>query len=78
MNRGKSDNLRPGDILGSLIKDIGLKREDVGNILIFDHFTHVEVNSAYAKKVMNRLVKSKIKNLSVKAKEANKLSRYKQ
>jgi ATP-dependent RNA helicase DbpA len=44
LNSGKAGNLRPGDILGSLTKELGFKQEDVGKIFIFDHFSHVEIN----------------------------------
>jgi ATP-independent RNA helicase DbpA len=31
---GKKDKLRPGDILGALVKEAGLEASDVGNISI--------------------------------------------
>lgn len=69
-NRGKSHKIRPGDIVGTLTQGIGLSKEDVGSIFIFDHFTHVEVNEDLVKDVMRGLEKTKIKNMTVKATEA--------
>lgn len=74
VNRGKSSKLRPGDFLGALTKDIGLTREDVGGIFIFDHFTHIEVSQSLARTVMTKLMGRKIKNLPVKATEAQVLT----
>jgi ATP-independent RNA helicase DbpA len=74
INRGKSSKLRPGDFLGALTKDLGLGREDVGGIFIFDHFTHVEISRSQLGCVLNKLSGRKIKNLAVKAAEASTLS----
>ena len=69
-NRGKSHKLRPGDIVGTLTQGMGLSKEDVGSIFIFDHFTHVEVNEDLVRSVIVGLEKTKIKNMTVKATEA--------
>ncbi len=74
INKGKSSKIRPGDILGTLVKEMGMHRDDVGNIFIFDHFSHVEVNVEKAVEVINRLSASKIKNMAVKASEARELA----
>lgn len=74
VNRGKSSKLRPGDFLGALTKDIGLTRDDVGAIFIFDHFTHIEVTQNKARSVMTELTGRRIKNLPVKATEAQVLA----
>ena len=69
-NRGKSHKIRPGDIVGTLIQNVGLVKEDVGSIYIFDHFTHVEVEENHVKKVMLDFETLKIKNMTVKISEA--------
>ncbi|NBW82249.1 DEAD/DEAH box helicase [bacterium] len=74
INRGKSSKLRPGDILGALTQSVGLQKEDVGGIFIFDHFTHVEVARQHAGGVLKKLSAIKIKNLMVKATTAGELS----
>ena len=68
INKGKQDKMRPGDILGALIKELSFTKEDIGNIFIFDNFTHVEVNED--KKELLKNSKFKIKNLQVKISEA--------
>ncbi|WP_158999770.1 DEAD/DEAH box helicase [Pigmentibacter ruber] len=61
INKGKKEKIRPADIVGSLIKELNLEKEDIGNIFIFDHFTHVEINSKkYSEK---KAIKVKIKNM---------------
>lgn len=74
VNRGKSSKLRPGDFLGALTKDLGMTRDDVGGIFIFDHFTHIEVSRNLASSVMTKLMGRKIKNLPVKVTEAQVLA----
>jgi ATP-independent RNA helicase DbpA len=73
INKGKSSKIRPGDIVGVLVKQMGLSAGDVGNIYIFDHFTHVEVNADLATGVIEQLSVSKIKGMAVKASEAREL-----
>ena len=68
LNKGKQDKMRPGDILGALIKELSLTKEDIGNIFIFDNFTHFEINEI--KKELVEKEKFKIKNLQVKITEA--------
>lgn len=65
LNRGKSSKIRPGDILGALVKDLGIASSDVGSIFIFDHFTHVEVSRHLAQDVIART--KRIKTLTVRA-----------
>jgi len=60
---GKKQNLRPGDILGALTKDAGLKGSDVGQIKIMDTISYVAVSSDKATRVAKFLNGSKIKNL---------------
>lgn len=74
INRGKSSKLRPGDFLGALTKDLGLAKQEVGGIFIFDHFTHVEILRPRAAAVLKSLSGRKIKNLVVKASSAATLS----
>ncbi|MFZ9521150.1 MAG: DEAD/DEAH box helicase [Silvanigrellaceae bacterium] len=74
INRGKSSKLRPGDILGALTQGVGLKKEDVGGIFIFDHFTHVEISGQQAGGALKKFSTAKIKNLTVKATFAGELS----
>ncbi|KAB8027713.1 DEAD/DEAH box helicase [Fluviispira multicolorata] len=68
INKGKQDKMRPGDILGAFIKELSLEKEDLGNIFIFDNFTHVELNSDKLELALKK--KFRIKNLQVKMTEA--------
>lgn len=69
INKGKKDKIRPGDIVGALINEFSLLKGDIGNIYIFDRFSHVEVNQEYKNILLNKNIK--IKNLIVKIKESN-------
>ena len=46
---GRSDKLRPGDLLGALTGDAGLPKEAVGRINTFDTRTYVAIDRKYAK-----------------------------
>ncbi|MES2616016.1 MAG: DEAD/DEAH box helicase [Bdellovibrionota bacterium] len=65
INKGKQDKIRPADILGAFIQDLGFEKEDIGSIFIFNNFTHVEINANKKSTILNKSFK--IKNLSVKA-----------
>ncbi len=68
INKGKQNKIRPGDIVGAFIQDLELQKEDIGSIFIFNNFTHIEVNIAKKKNILNKTFK--VKNLTVKALEA--------
>jgi ATP-independent RNA helicase DbpA len=59
---GKKDKLRPGDILGALVKEAGLAPTDVGDISILPILTYVAVKKECAKQAISRLSKGRIKN----------------
>ncbi|MBU2102875.1 MAG: ATP-dependent RNA helicase DbpA [Candidatus Omnitrophota bacterium] len=67
---GKRDNMRPGDILGALTKDVGLKATDVGQINIFEVNSYVAIASDQAQKAINTLVAGKIKGRKFKVGKA--------
>lgn len=58
---GKKEKLRPGDILGTLTKDLGLPGNAVGKINIFDFVSFVAIDRNLAEDTINRLRKTKIK-----------------
>ncbi|MDO9192059.1 MAG: ATP-dependent RNA helicase DbpA, partial [Undibacterium sp.] len=41
---GKKDKLRPGDLLGALTGDVGLRKEQVGKINVFEFMTYVAID----------------------------------
>ena len=58
---GRSDKLRPGDILGALTGDAGLPGDAVGKIDVFATRAYVAVARDLANKALNRLRAGKIK-----------------
>lgn len=58
---GKKSKLRPGDILGTLIKEIGIPVEHIGKIDIFEFYAYVAIDNKSASKAIEGLKRSKIK-----------------
>lgn len=58
---GRSDKLRPGDLLGALTGDVGVPKEAVGKISTFDTRTYFAIDKKVAKTVLARLRECKIK-----------------
>ena len=58
---GKTDKLRPGDILGALTGEAGLSAATIGKIAIFPTRSYVAVARAHAGKALARLEAGKIK-----------------
>ncbi|MCU6433585.1 ATP-dependent RNA helicase DbpA [Undibacterium sp. Jales W-56] len=58
---GKKDKLRPGDLLGALTADIGLRKEQVGKINVFEFMTYVALDRHIAEQAMEKLSRSNIK-----------------
>jgi superfamily II DNA/RNA helicase len=65
LNKGKQDKIRPGDVVGALVQELSLAKEDIGSIFIFQHFTHVDVNEHKKSLVLKKSFK--MKNKVVKA-----------
>ena len=59
---GKKQKLRPGDILGALVKEAGLEPSDVGDISILPIVTYVAIAKEKAQQAVDRLSRGKIKN----------------
>ncbi|BFM47845.1 ATP-dependent RNA helicase DbpA [Marinomonas sp. THO17] len=64
---GRKNKLRPGDILGALTAGLGLAKEQVGKIDIFDFHAYVGVDNQVAKKVVKALENKKIKGRNIRA-----------
>lgn len=58
---GRKDKLRPGDILGALTGDVGLKGDHIGKIEILDRVSFVAVDRSVAQNALSRLRQGKIK-----------------
>ncbi len=64
IDAGKTDKLRPGDVLGALTGDAGLPASDIGKISIHATRSYVAVRRAVAKQALARLNAGKIKGRS--------------
>jgi ATP-independent RNA helicase DbpA len=63
---GKRDKIRAGDILGALIKDMGVDGKHIGKITINRKDSYVSIAKEYADDVFEKIKKSKIKNRSLR------------
>jgi ATP-independent RNA helicase DbpA len=63
---GKKDKLRPGDLLGALTGEIGITKEEVGKINVFEFQTYVALDRRVAKTVLARLSAGNIKGRNFK------------
>ncbi|ALN81903.1 ATP-dependent RNA helicase DbpA [Lysobacter antibioticus] len=61
IDAGKTDKLRPGDILGALTGDAGLKADAIGKINVYATRSYVAVARAQAGAALARLREGKIK-----------------
>ncbi len=61
IDAGRTDKLRPGDILGALTGDAGLSADTVGKIDVFATRSYVAIARAVADKALARLRAGKIK-----------------
>jgi len=63
---GKKDKLRPGDLLGALTGDVGLSKEQVGKINVFEFMTYVALDRRIADKTLAKLSSGNIKGRNFK------------
>ena len=63
---GRSDKVRPGDILGALTGSAGLPADAVGKINIFPTRSYVAIRRAHADGALKRLASARIKNLKLR------------
>ena len=71
INIGKKQKVRPGDILGAVAGESGMKGELVGTIDMYDKFTFVEVPKEYASKVLSAMKNVQIKGNKINIEPAN-------
>lgn len=67
---GKKNNIRPGDILGALTKEAGLKGEDVGKINVLEVNSYVAISHEKVKHAIECLSAGKIKGKKFKVGKA--------
>lgn len=66
---GRSDGVRPKDLVGAITGEAGIQSHQIGGIQISERFTLVEVSSDVAGHVMYALRKSKVKGKRVKVRK---------
>lgn len=64
---GKKDKLRPGDILGALVKEAGLAPDDVGDIAILPVLTYVALKREKVDQALSKLSAGRIKKRKFRA-----------
>ena len=64
---GRKEKIRPGDVLGALIKDLGLEAAAVGKIDVNDFSTYVAIRRDRAEQALHGLNAGKLKGRAVKA-----------
>ena len=63
---GKKDKLRPGDILGALTANLGLAKDKVGKINVFEFVTYVAIDAQIAAATCQKLNQGNIKGRQFK------------
>lgn len=71
VNIGKSQNVRPGDILGAVAGESGISGKMVGSIDMYDNYTFVDVPREYADAVLRAMKDVKIRGKNVHMEKAN-------
>jgi len=69
IDAGRKNKLRPGDLLGALTGDAGLKGSQIGKIDIFDIFSYVAVERPALQKVLKYFANGKVKGRNVRARK---------
>lgn len=69
LDSGRKNKMRPGDILGALTGDAGLKGAQIGKIDIFDMSSYVAVERGALRQAMNYLSQGKIKGRTIRARK---------
>jgi ATP-dependent RNA helicase DeaD len=72
LNVGKSNDVRPRDIVGAIANEAGIDGRSIGNVEIFDNFTLVEIPEAQADRVTERMKNRVIKGKTVFVESAGK------
>jgi ATP-independent RNA helicase DbpA len=64
---GRKEKIRPGDVLGALVKDLGFDAARIGKIDVNEFSTYVAVERGIADAALRALNAGKVKGRSVKA-----------
>lgn len=71
VNIGKSQNVKPGDILGAIAGESGMPGRMVGSIDMYDKYTFVEVPRENAEDVLQAMKDVRIKGKNIHIEKAN-------
>jgi ATP-dependent RNA helicase DeaD len=55
IHAGRSEGVRPADIVGAIANEAGIPGKSIGAIDIYDHFTYVDVPAQYRQQVLERM-----------------------
>ncbi|WP_027001023.1 DEAD/DEAH box helicase [Eisenibacter elegans] len=62
---GKEHNVSKADIVGAITGETGVRGHDIGLIRVYDEYTHVDVQSSHAQKVLQKMQHRRIKGNAV-------------
>lgn len=65
ISAGRKDKIRPGDILGALIKDAGLSSESIGKIDIGPLYAYIAVHNSQVDKAFNYFKEGRLKGRKI-------------
>jgi ATP-independent RNA helicase DbpA len=68
---GKKQKVRPGDILGALTGENGIKGDQVGKISVLDNWAYVAVDKSVLKLALTKLEKGKLKGRTFRVRHLN-------
>lgn len=69
LNAGRKDKIRPGDILGSLIKEAGLTKDSIEKINITTLYSYVAIHKNHADKAVQHFKQNKLKGRKILVKK---------
>jgi ATP-independent RNA helicase DbpA len=69
LDAGRKNKIRPGDLLGALTGEAGLKGSQIGRIDIFDLSSYVAIEHEAVRKALDYLARGKVKGRSVRARK---------
>lgn len=69
LSAGRKDKIRPGDILGSLIKEAGLVKESIDKININTLHSYVAIHKKYVDKALEHFKQNKLKGRKIVVKK---------
>lgn len=71
LNAGRADRVSPGDIVGAIAGETGLKGSMIGAIDIFDKYSFVDLPKEHVEDVIEKMSRRKIKGVKVNMEVAN-------